>query len=96
MKQSDISAHYKQTKLEPFDVIADWFTPEEYRAFLKGNVIKYIYRAGRKGPADIDLMKAEDYLRRLRLTYEEAAREKAKLSDYGSVIRPEARRGANM
>ena len=37
-------------------------TPEEYRGFLVGNLIKYVMRAGRKGPARQDLLKAMTYL----------------------------------
>jgi hypothetical protein len=38
-----------------------WFTPEEYRGFLKGNVVKYMAR--KKGPDD--LQKALSYLQLL-------------------------------
>ena len=35
-------------------------TPEEYRGFLRGNVIKFSMRAGRKGGSD-DAGKARHY-----------------------------------
>jgi len=44
---------------EPIDVILDWGL-----GFCLGNVVKYIARAGRKGPALGDLKKARWYLDR--------------------------------
>jgi len=38
-----------------------WMTPEEFRGFLKGNVIKYLART--KGPNDIQ--KAHHYMEKL-------------------------------
>jgi hypothetical protein len=40
-------------------------TPEEFRGFLKGNVIKYSMRAGRKEGSD-DAGKAMHYIHKLR------------------------------
>lgn len=58
--------HYmKSGRLECIDVIEQMLTPEEYRGFLKGNAIKYLYRAGDKGPSEEDLRKANDYTCRL-------------------------------
>ena len=37
-------------------------TPEEYRGFLLGNVLKYLSRLGKKGPALEDARKARQYL----------------------------------
>ena len=54
--------HYTSCDLEPIEVIKAWgLLP----AFCKGNVIKYIARAGEKGdPVDgiLDLQKARNYL----------------------------------
>lgn len=44
-------------KYEPRKVIMDWDLN-----FYLGNVVKYISRAGRKGDALLDLMKAKQYL----------------------------------
>lgn len=35
---------------------------EEYKGFLKGNIIKYVIRAGHKDDAIKDLNKAKDYI----------------------------------
>lgn len=40
--------HYKNNGLETIDVIKAWLTKEEYIGFLKGNMLKYQSRAGKK------------------------------------------------
>lgn len=45
---------------EVIKVLEAWLTPEEYRGFLKGNVIKYEARAARKGGLE-DYRKAQWY-----------------------------------
>lgn len=51
--------------LESIQAIQRLLTPEEYRGFLKGNVLKYRFRAGRKGGDDAktlqDIQKSEQY-----------------------------------
>ena len=49
---------------QPLDVMQEWMSPEEYRGFLRGNVIKYIARYQRKGGVR-DLAKMLDYGERL-------------------------------
>lgn len=39
--------HY-QSKYQPIEVMQDSFTAEEFTGFLKGNIIKYILRMGKK------------------------------------------------
>lgn len=56
--------HYKRMDVQPWDVIDTW--PKEQRlAFYRGNALKYIMRAGNKGPAKEDLAKAHHYLQKL-------------------------------
>lgn len=43
----DKATHYKGA-VEPLEVMAKILTKEEFVGFLKGNIIKYSYRAGRK------------------------------------------------
>ena len=60
-------AHYTAgRKYEPLEVILDWDLP-----FCLGQVLKYVSRAGRKGPALEDLRKARFYLDREIQSYEE-------------------------
>lgn len=48
-----------------FDVISKTLTPEEYKGFLKGNILKYRLRAGKKGDASICIDKANWYANKL-------------------------------
>ena len=40
--------HYLDMPMQPWDVMQAVLTPEEFRGFLKGNVIKYAMRQGKK------------------------------------------------
>jgi hypothetical protein len=53
--------HYRQGDIECIDAIRSALTPEEFRGFCKGNVIKYTWRERHKA-GDADLSKAVDYL----------------------------------
>ncbi|CAN7188223.1 DUF3310 domain-containing protein [Acidovorax sp. LjRoot117] len=57
-------SHYKDMPLQPWDVMEAVLTPEEFRGYLKGNVIKYGMRAGRKDGTD-DAGKAQHYQQKL-------------------------------
>ena len=57
--------HYTFGKVECLDAIESALTLEEYRGFLKGQIIKYMWRCDNKGKAIEDNLKAEFYLRRL-------------------------------
>lgn len=52
---------YKHGEIECIEAIRAALTPEEFRGFCKGNVLKYVWREGFKG-SDTDLMKAADYI----------------------------------
>ena len=51
--------------LEAIDVIRASLTDEEYRGYLKGNVLKYRLRAGAKGDAEKCIAKADWYKKEL-------------------------------
>jgi len=57
-------AHYKEMPVQPWTVMAAVLSPEEFRGFLKGNIIKYSMRAGRKEGSD-DSGKALHYIQKL-------------------------------
>jgi hypothetical protein len=57
-------AHYTAGEIECIDAIRAALTPEEFRGFCKGNVIKYTWRERHKGQ-DESLAKAVWYLERL-------------------------------
>lgn len=57
---------------QAIDVIQAALTPEEFNGYLKGNVLKYRLRAGRKGDPLIDLGKSEWYRDKLQETVDAA------------------------
>ena len=57
--------HYKNMPIQPWEVMESVLTHEEFVGFLKGNVIKYSMRAGRKEGSD-DANKARHYMMKLR------------------------------
>ena len=58
-------SHYKSMRVEPWDVIDGCFTTEQAKGYYRGNVIKYVMRAGKKGSEIEDLKKAAHYLQKL-------------------------------
>jgi hypothetical protein len=62
-------AHYNQGQFEVIDVIEDKLTPEQFRGYLEGNVLKYILRHQYKGHPKQDLQKAQWYLNRMVETF---------------------------
>ena len=57
--------HYKDMPVQPWSVMESVLTHEEFKGFLKGNIIKYSMRAGRK-PGSDDAGKAAHYQQKLR------------------------------
>lgn len=74
----DHPPHY-QGKVEVIDYIQDKLSHDEYIGFLKGNVLKYVSRLGRKESDKDDTKKAMWYLVRL-------------IEIYGQLERPAANR----
>ena len=56
--------HYKTMPVQPWEVMESVLTHEEFIGFLKGNVVKYSMRAGRKEGSD-DANKARHYMMKL-------------------------------
>lgn len=52
--------HYKEMPIQPWAVMESVLTHDEFVGFLKGNIIKYSMRAGRKEGSD-DANKARHY-----------------------------------
>lgn len=57
--------HYTQGNVECIEAIEAMLTPEEWRGFLKGQVVKYLWREKHKGSPEEDLEKARWYLNKL-------------------------------
>lgn len=57
--------HYTAGGIEALDVLRAKLTPEEYRGYLKGNILKYLLRANFKGKHDQDIGKSTFYAKEL-------------------------------
>jgi Ribonuclease G/E len=62
--------HYNKGDIECINAIEASMTKEEFSGYLKGNVLKYIWRYNNKGKPKEDLKKAKWYLERLIENYE--------------------------
>lgn len=58
-------SHYKDMPIQPWELMEELLTQEEFRGFLRGNVLKYSLRAGRKEGSD-DAAKARHYMLKLK------------------------------
>ena len=59
--------HYKQHYAkEVIDLLQASLTPEEFKGYCKGNMLKYRFRAGYKGDRDEDLKKSNWYQDKLK------------------------------
>lgn len=59
--------HYVASKAECIDIIENSMSDEQYKGFLRGNIIKYLFRYENKNGVE-DLKKAQWYLARLIIT----------------------------
>ena len=57
--------HYKSGGIEAIEGIEASMGPEAYAGYLKGNIMKYLWRYEKKGRPIEDLKKAQWYLDRL-------------------------------
>lgn len=58
-------SHYKDMPIQPWAIMEAVLTREEFIGYLKGNVLKYSLRAGRKEGTD-DAGKARHYMQKLK------------------------------
>lgn len=68
MKKEEVnhpSRYGGDTTYECIKVLKAWMKPDEYKGFLRGNVIKYICRVGKKDETVQELKKAKWYLEKL-------------------------------
>ena len=57
--------HYNTGSIECIDAIEESMTPEAFKGYLKGNILKYLIRYKHKGSPEVDLGKANWYLDKL-------------------------------
>ena len=62
MTEKDVKElpHYMAMKIQPIRFMQSSMTPEEFKGFLKGNLIKYVMRETRKNGLE-DIKKAQVY-----------------------------------
>ena len=65
--------HYKNMQIQPWEVMQSVLTKAEFIGFLKGNIIKYSLRTGKKIGANDDEHKALHYMQKLREVEHEMA-----------------------
>lgn len=65
--------HYKTGGIEAIEGIEASMAPEAYAGYLKGNIMKYMWRYERKGKPVEDLKKAQWYLGRLIAAHEKVS-----------------------
>ena len=65
-------AHYTQGDVECIDAIRASMTEEEFKGFLKGSAMKYLWRYRMKGNPVQDLEKSNWYICKLREFYQES------------------------
>ena len=59
-------SHYTSGSVECIDAIEASMSSDEFRGYLKGSVLKYIWRYDKKGAPEKDLAKAAFFLDKLR------------------------------
>ena len=67
--------HYCQGKIECLDAIESMNGINGFMEYLRGNIVKYLWRAKSKGNPLQDLKKAQFYLNRMVSSLEQATRE---------------------
>lgn len=56
--------HYINMGVQPWKAMESWMSPEAFAGFLRGNAIKYLARADKKGGLE-DIKKARHYVQKL-------------------------------
>lgn len=67
-KASDVQiggTHYRDKKVQPWDAMEAWMSPEQFAGFLRGNAIKYLARSDDKGDTLTDIRKCIHYAQKL-------------------------------
>lgn len=57
--------HYNQGGVECIEAIKSMLTPEEFKGYCKGSIVKYVWRSDLKGQNIEDLKKSEFFLKAL-------------------------------
>ena len=57
--------HYEDMEIQPWDVMESLLTHDEFLGYLKGCIIKYSMRQGKKSTSPKDGKKCKDYIKKL-------------------------------
>lgn len=68
--------HYNSGNIECIEAIKAALTPAEFRGYLKGNAMKYLWRMQLKGKPLVDVQKTQWYVNKLEATLNEEVKEK--------------------
>jgi hypothetical protein len=80
-------SYYAGNGLSPLQAFNNGLiSEEEYLGFLKGNIIKYVVRAGHKEDPVLDIDKAIDYCHHLKRYYLEETRNRTPNEDLRDII----------
>lgn len=77
--------HYKDGDIECIDAIKSSMEPTNFHAYLKGSIIKYLWRYDKKNDPDICLGKAQWFMNKL---VEEHLNEFGSNSEYWTEEKP--------
>ena len=75
-------SHYTSGNIECIDAILEALGDEQFKGFLRGNALKYLWRAERKGSPLENCQKAEWYIKRLIAEYELEEETRSDLGDF--------------
>ncbi len=64
-------SHYTQGEVECYEAIKACSTPEAYQGWLRGNIMKYLWRYKHKGNSTQNLNKAQWFLNKLKETLDD-------------------------
>lgn len=70
--RQEAGTHYRDMAVQPWAAMQSWMTPEQFAGYLRGCALKYLARAGSKGPTLDEYRKARHYLDKLIETMEQA------------------------
>ena len=58
---SQEATHYQLLQQQPIEIMQTLFSPEEFKGFLRGNIIKYVLRYGHKDDCRKEAEKVAQY-----------------------------------
>lgn len=58
---AEAAGHYQVGSKQPIEIMQEVMTPEEFRGYLRGNIIKYALRLGHKDEVSKEAQKIQQY-----------------------------------